>query len=294
MKKVFGHIAKLLENHSCVVIPSLGGFVVNDGVVACPAESGLFSPPSKEVIFNPILNHNDGLLVQEISQQEKISFDEANQIIINWVLEIKESVDQKGFCEVGDYGAFFKVGSRFSFKVKKWHLCTNSCYGLTDFYFPPLVLEQSVKKQTNRGASHLVWASAAAIALLLAFQPLNNSNHESQVSFSSIVTSDLLLKSELEKQKSCVEELKNELTLYKGSETLYYWIVADFMDSNSANAYILDNNSFYNDSLYLLKFKDRFCVVGASALSNEELMPMISEKRGVDSSYVLSVSKFID
>ena len=104
----------------------------------------------------------------------------------------------------------------------------------------------------------------------------------------------MLLKSELEKQKSCVEELKNELTLYKGSETLYYWIVADFMDSNSANAYILDNNSFYNDSLYLLKFKDRFCVVGASALSNEELMPMISEKRGVDSSYVLSVSKFID
>lgn len=294
MNKVFDYIVSLLGNHSCVVVPSLGGFVVNEKVVGKPSDSDFFSPPSKEVIFNPVLTHNDGLLAQEISQSEGISFDEANAKIVNWVSFVKERVAQTGACEVENYGLFVSNDNRLSFMVKNLHIEDALHYGLSDFYFPRIKVAKSDSKPSSAssGRSQFAWTAAVVIALFLAFQPITNSNYEGRASFSSVIPSDLVAKKEMERQKNCIEQLTNELTLYKGGETLYHWVIADFKEVKDANRYISEHNASFGDSLSLLQLQDRLCVVAVSAETREELDSLKNQWTIPHSAYVLAISKF--
>ena len=292
MKNIFDYIVTLLGNHSCVIVPSLGGFVVNEKVIGTPSDSDFFTPPSKEVIFNPVLTHNDGLLAQEISQTEGVSFDEANSKIISWVSSIKDKIAQNGACEIANYGVFVNKDNRLSFLIKNLHIEDSVHYGLSDFYFPRIRVEKNNLEPSSSGNSHYAWTAAAVATLFLAFQPITNSTHEGTASFSSIVPSDLLVKKEMEQQKVCIEELTNELTLYKGGETLYYWVLNDFKEESEAILFLTENRTSIDDSLTILKLQDRFCVVAASAESTEELELLKNNWKNSPSAYVLAISKF--
>lgn len=292
MKNIFDYIVTLLGNHSCVIVPSLGGFVVNEKVIGTPSDSDFFTPPSKEVIFNPVLTHNDGLLAQEISQTEGVSFDEANSKIISWVSSIKDKIAQNGACEIANYGVFVNKDNRLSFLIKNLHIEDSVHYGLSDFYFPRIRVEKNNLEPSSSGKSHYAWTAAAVATLFLAFQPITNSTHEGTASFSSIVPSDLLVKKEMEQQKVCIEELTNELTLYKGGETLYYWVLNDFKEESEAILFLTENRTSIDDSLTILKLQDRFCVVAASAESTEELELLKNYWKNSPSAYVLAISKF--
>ena len=171
MKNIFDYIVTLLGNHSCVIVPSLGGFVVNEKVIGTPSDSDFFTPPSKEVIFNPVLTHNDGLLAQEISQTEGVSFDEANSKIISWVSSIKDKIAQNGACEIANYGVFVNKDNRLSFLIKNLHIEDSVHYGLSDFYFPRIRVEKNNLELSSSGKSHYAWTAAAVATLFLAFQP---------------------------------------------------------------------------------------------------------------------------
>lgn len=292
MKNIFDYIVTLLGNHSCVIVPSLGGFVVNEKVIGTPSDSDFFTPPSKEVIFNPVLTHNDGLLAQEISQTEGVSFDEANSKIISWVSSIKDKIAQNGACEIANYGVFVNKDNRLSFLIKNLHIEDSVHYGLSDFYFPRIRVEKNNLELSSSGKSHYAWTAVAVATLFLAFQPITNSTHEGTASFSSIVPSDLLVKKEMEQQKVCIEELTNELTLYKGGETLYYWVLNDFKEESEAILFLTENRTSVDDSLTILKLQDRFCVVAASAESTEELELLKNNWKNSPSAYVLAISKF--
>lgn len=292
MKNIFDYIVTLLGNHSCVIVPSLGGFVVNEKVIGTPSDSDFFTPPSKEVIFNPVLTHNDGLLAQEISQTEGVSFDEANSKIISWVSSIKDKIAQNGACEIANYGVFVNKDNRLSFLIKNLHIEDSVHYGLSDFYFPRIRVEKNNLEPSSSGKSHYAWTAAAVATLFLAFQPITNSTHEGTASFSSIVPSDLLVKKEMEQQKVCIEELTNELTLYKGGETLYYLVLNDFKEESEAILFLTENRTSIDDSLTILKLQDRFCVVAASAESTEELELLKNNWKNSPSAYVLAISKF--
>lgn len=292
MKNIFDYIVTLLGNHSCVIVPSLGGFVVNEKVIGTPSDSDFFTPPSKEVIFNPVLTHNDGLLAQEISQTEGVSFDEANSKIISWVSSIKDKIAQNGACEIANYGVFVNKDNRLSFLIKNLHIEDSVHYGLSDFYFPRIRVEKNNLELSSSGKSHYAWTAVAVATLFLAFQPITNSTHEGTASFSSIVPSDLLVKKEMEQQKVCIEELTNELTLYKGGKTLYYWVLNDFKEESEAILFLTENRTSIDDSLTILKLQDRFCVVAASAESTEELELLKNNWKNSPSAYVLAISKF--
>ncbi len=64
-------------DYDCVIIPGLGGFVCNGRSAWYDEENEEMVPPSREVIFNPNLTHNDGLLAQEIMRARDLSYSEA-------------------------------------------------------------------------------------------------------------------------------------------------------------------------------------------------------------------------
>ncbi len=71
------YIKELLYQHECVTVPNFGAFLTRSVNVLIQAESGIFTPPSKEVSFNHLLKSNDGILAFYMAQKENISYEQA-------------------------------------------------------------------------------------------------------------------------------------------------------------------------------------------------------------------------
>ena len=66
------YIIELLHKHDCVIIPGFGAFLTK--YIPASHDNNVFSPPKKSVTFNGMLKENDGLLANEISAKENISY----------------------------------------------------------------------------------------------------------------------------------------------------------------------------------------------------------------------------
>jgi hypothetical protein len=75
------HIAKLLEKHDCVIIPSFGGIISNYKGATIHPTRHLFSPPSRQLLFNKNLVSNDGLLANKLSEDLGLSYAQAVHLI---------------------------------------------------------------------------------------------------------------------------------------------------------------------------------------------------------------------
>ena len=71
------HIKELLYQYECVIIPQLGAFLTQPVAIRIDREKGIFFPPGKELSFNGLLTHNDGLLANYIAQRKSISYENA-------------------------------------------------------------------------------------------------------------------------------------------------------------------------------------------------------------------------
>jgi hypothetical protein len=88
------HIAELLYEHDCVIIPGFGGFVGNYLHARIHPVHHTFFPPAKSLLFNVNLKQNDGLLASRISFRENISYEKAvlsveDQVAI-WNRQLRE------------------------------------------------------------------------------------------------------------------------------------------------------------------------------------------------------------
>ena len=78
-------ISDLLYEHDCVIIPGLGGFIGNYAPTRINPVHHTFSPPGKTLLFNINLKQNDGLLANKIARDNGISYEEAMQLIVEFV-----------------------------------------------------------------------------------------------------------------------------------------------------------------------------------------------------------------
>lgn len=68
---------KLLFRHNCVIVPGFGGFVANPKGATVHPGRHTFNPPYKAILFNRSLNTNDGLLVNEVARELKLTYNES-------------------------------------------------------------------------------------------------------------------------------------------------------------------------------------------------------------------------
>jgi CCDC81-like prokaryotic HU domain 1 len=107
VEKIYQHIEKLLAQHDYVVVPNLGGFVVQ-------TQSAMFfsdhiTPPQSSIGFNPLMHHSDGLLAIEIARTEGISYRAAIEAIDSEIDIIKKRLHKR----IGKYSFYSKTKSRF-------------------------------------------------------------------------------------------------------------------------------------------------------------------------------------
>jgi len=98
------YIGDLLYDYECVVIPGLGGFIINDKPASINYNTHYFKPPFREVMFNPYLRTNDGLLVNYIAKEENLTYQDAKKRMDTFAIACQQALDN------GKQIRFDKVG----------------------------------------------------------------------------------------------------------------------------------------------------------------------------------------
>jgi nucleoid DNA-binding protein/cell division septation protein DedD len=98
-------IRELLFGHDCVIIPGFGGFIGNYSPARIDKSSGKIFPPVKQISFNRNLNHNDGLLIKQITGSTLINYGDARSLVEEFVLNIRRKLEK------GEKVVFEKIGT---------------------------------------------------------------------------------------------------------------------------------------------------------------------------------------
>lgn len=166
MGKINQHIEKLLAYHDYVVVPGLGGFVVQHQ--SASIHDDRVNAPFATVGFNPLMHHADGLLAIEVARANGITYRKAMEIIDFEVNEIKNqlrisknvSFGNLGTLELSENGSYGFVPG-FMPEFLPFNL------GLTDIYVSKL--ESKIEKSRKISfvlPSVRTFKYAAAAALL--------------------------------------------------------------------------------------------------------------------------------
>jgi len=140
------YIKELLFIHDCVIIPGLGGFVANYRPAEMNELSRTISPPSKSILFNRKLIHNDGLLIGYVSQKNGLDYRKSEELVKAYADQIMKSVPNEGKFPVDEVG-FFYSDSEMKLQFQD-ELTTNflvESYGLSTIIFDPVEQEQEIE-----------------------------------------------------------------------------------------------------------------------------------------------------
>jgi nucleoid DNA-binding protein/cell division septation protein DedD len=186
MVKTNQYICELLFTNDCVIIPGLGGFVSNTRSTFLNPSQHTFTPPSKKVAFNSSLRTNDGLLAHYISQEENITYHEANEAISAYVDDVFRKLalgEQISIEEVGTLSMDMEKHLQFEPETNSNFLL--SSFGMTSLHSPAIkreevpmeVVQGDKQKVTTPGKRKTkLWkiielVPAAAVLAIMIFNP---------------------------------------------------------------------------------------------------------------------------
>ncbi|MCK9448118.1 MAG: SPOR domain-containing protein [Bacteroidales bacterium] len=145
--KIAGYIGDLLYEYECVVIPGLGGFLTRDHTASIHPVRHYFKPPYREIVFNPLLRANDGLLLSHIARSENLTYQEAKSRIDRFVLTCLAKMEE------GKRIHFRKIGSIYYtdekevvFKADENMNYLPDSFGLAAIVSPPIKREDFQQK----------------------------------------------------------------------------------------------------------------------------------------------------
>lgn len=102
MEKIIHHIENLLIRNDFVIIPGLGGFVLQEQPAQITSQGIL--PPHHTVGFNVRMDNNDGLLATELLRAEKISYRSAMALVNKEIAKAKQTLYAGGCVKIGRLG----------------------------------------------------------------------------------------------------------------------------------------------------------------------------------------------
>ncbi len=104
MNKLFDIVERLLINNEHAILPGLGGFVVQQQ----PAElrKDCLVPAHTAISFNPLMKHNDGMFIVELSRIEGISYKEAAKQTDKFIADFHRVLKKNQKLAFGRIGEF--------------------------------------------------------------------------------------------------------------------------------------------------------------------------------------------
>lgn len=162
------HIENLLVRHDYVVVPDLGGFVIQHQ--SAKVFNDLITAPRSTIGFNQLMQHGDGLLAIEISRSEQISYRQAMNFVQNEVETLKSDLKFEEQIQMGSIG-YLKLndaGNILFLPDKKVDFLPQN-FGLDDLFVSAKELKTGVKRReiTIQLPSRRIYKYAAVVLLML-------------------------------------------------------------------------------------------------------------------------------
>ena len=158
--KISYHIFNLLQEYDCVIVPNFGAFVARNISAKISRDGSRIYPPNKEITFNKSLIKSDGLLINEISSNENISYEMANKKLINWVVKSHKKISKQGYIEIKNIGSISLQNDKYIFTPSQNSIFLKSSYGLNSIH------SNEIKRSTN-SISNLYLKYAAILIVFL-------------------------------------------------------------------------------------------------------------------------------
>lgn len=183
------YISDLLYSYDCVIVPDFGGFVANYAPAKIKEVQHQFLPPSKQISFNKNLKNNDGLLTNHISQRQKISFQEANQMIRGFVDRSLEGLKNGDKIKIAKVGVLYlDPEGNIQFIEEENNDYLLDSFGLQSFRALPIErdsvedrIQEKIKtgevfRKTEGGSAKVIWRAAAIVFFLFSTYLLVDQN----------------------------------------------------------------------------------------------------------------------
>ena len=136
-------IGDLLLQNNCVIIPSFGGFVAQQISAKIDFKTGKAFPPSKSILFNKQLINNDGLLINELSKTNQLSFDNASIEVTEKVTQWQQVINAGGRVELDRIGILYNdAENNLCFEQDRFFNLLLASFGLERVHF---VTEEDVQ-----------------------------------------------------------------------------------------------------------------------------------------------------
>ncbi len=147
------YIKELLFFNDCVILPGFGGFISKYKPATFDPSLRSFIPPSKEIVFNSNLIHNDGLFINYVAVVNRLHYRDAKEIYINFVNNLFQQLTSGNSVVFNEIGTFiFDINKNISFEVNTNTNLLAEAYGLSSFSFPiidqidiPQQIEQEIR-----------------------------------------------------------------------------------------------------------------------------------------------------
>jgi hypothetical protein len=171
------YIKELLFRHDCVVLPSLGGFVANYAPAEFDPVRHTARPPSKHILFNRNLVHNDGLLYSYVSERTGYGYKEVQERATDWISSIRKDIRKGVKFSIDGLGYFYlDKEHQFQFSPEEGNNYLLEAYGLPFLQYrevgkPGVGTYRSVRPETDpmiRQKRIRRWTYGTAAAVLLA------------------------------------------------------------------------------------------------------------------------------
>lgn len=132
------YIKELLYQHQCVTLPGFGAFLTHNKPIEVNRYTGEFTPPSRSLSFNQLIDQNDGLLANYLAKKQKLSYADALAFIeremIRWLKQLQtQAVVLPG---IGEFSTNAENKLRF-IPYGKINFDANAI-GLKSFYRTPI------------------------------------------------------------------------------------------------------------------------------------------------------------
>ena len=287
------YIKELLLLNDCVIIPEFGGFVAN--YKPAKVDNNQFLPPTKEIAFNNKLVSNDGLLINYISDRERIDYFSAKQKVEDFVEETLLNLERNRnvyFESVGYLHYDSKENLQFEPQLKE-NLLVES-YGFQNFTFEKLYQRQMPKpafKVEYREPVPVIFQKrklqklVVALPLLMAMALIPMKNNKEYLSKSDMGMWEALTQSAPVAPAQTPEQnnadFKTVVTPSETEQFRYFIIGGSFKSEENANKYIqqLDEQGYTGIDLGIFKGLHRIAMKGFSSMEDaqKELNAMLGK-----------------
>lgn len=145
------HIEQVLLRHQHAVLPSLGGFVLEQRPARYDAQMLLAYPPSIAIHFNEGLTHQDNLIVEVYAAHYGISMRRARLMLEDDVRSLRQELVSHRYYKLEGIGTLrLEAEGRLTFVAEPSARLNSASYGLSPVALPERIVSQSPSADDNK------------------------------------------------------------------------------------------------------------------------------------------------